>query len=219
MKSAFHQRHGLRQVERSRTLTVATRTTISAVAALALLLAMLRRRRSERFFRQTNDLTTHVGEKQRFKANELVAILLEDGGGEGLASHHEDGLTVFLQFVDQRNKVAIAADDGKRIDMRVRERHFQGIQREVDVRAILIAPGRGNALNHLDGVFRHLARGAVLAAPVRVGELGDQIAALLQSVQCERDVEFAPQRGLQSDLDVVVIDKHRDVQFILHLNS
>ena len=100
--------------------------------------------------------------------------------------------------------------------MRVREGHLQSVQREVDIGSVLIAARRGNPLHHLHGVFRHLARGAILASPVGVSELGDDVAALLQRIQRERDVKFAPQRRLQSNLDVVVIDKHRDIQFILH---
>ena len=32
----------------------------------------------------------------------------------------------------------------------------------------------------------------------------------------ERYVELPPQRRFHADLDVVVIDKHRDIQFFLH---
>src|SRR6185436_15962767 len=75
---------------------------------------------------------------------------------------------------------------------------------------------RRNPLHHLYGVFRHLARGSVLASPVGVSELGHQVAALLERVQRERHVELATQCRLESDLDVVVIDEHRYVQFVLH---
>ena len=65
------------------------------------------------------------------------------------------------------------------------EGHLQRIQREIDIRSILIAARRRNPLHHLYGVFRHLARGSVLASPVGVGELGDQVPALLERIQRE----------------------------------
>ena len=45
--------------------------------------------------------------EQRLKADELaVAILLKDGRGKSLATHHENGLAIFLELVDQRDEVA-----------------------------------------------------------------------------------------------------------------
>jgi hypothetical protein len=155
--------------------------------------------------------------EQRLVTDDLVAVLLEDGAGEGLAAQHEDGLAEFPELVDQGNKIAVAADDGERVDVVVSERHFQGVQGEIDVGAILVAARRGNALHHLDGVGRHLARRAFLPGPVRVSELGDDVAALFERVERHRDVEFTLKRGLDADFDVVVIDKHRDIQLVLHV--
>jgi len=146
-----------------------------------------------------------------------VTILLQNRAGKSFASHHKHGLAIFLQLVHQRDKIAVAADNRERIHMRVRERHFQRVQRQVNVGAVLISARRWDPLHHLDGVFGHLAGGSVLPPPIRVSELGDDIAALLQRIQRQRHIEFAPQRRLESDLDVVVIDKHRDVQFVLHV--
>ena len=69
--------------------------------------------------------------EQRFKADELVAILLENRRGKCLAADDEHGLAVFLEFVDQRNEVAIAADDGEGVDMRMREGHLQSVDDQV----------------------------------------------------------------------------------------
>src|SRR6185369_8201126 len=62
----------------------------------------------------------------------------------------------------------------------------------------------------------HLPGGAFLAAPIRVGELGHDIASLFQSFQRQRYVKLTPQRGFHADLNVVVVDKYRYVQFVLH---
>src|SRR5665213_2587744 len=41
-------------------------------------------------------------------------------------------------------------------------------------------------------------------------------STLRREFDVSRNIKFTTQRGLESNLDVVVIDKHRDVQFILH---
>ena len=154
--------------------------------------------------------------QQRLVADELVAVLLEDRAGEGLAAQHVDGLAEFPELVDQRNEVAVAADDGEGVDVVVREGHLESVEGQVDVGAVLVAARRGDALHHLDGVGGHLPRGAFLPGPVGVGELGDDVAALLQRVERHRNVELALQRDLDADLDVVVIDKHRNIHLLLH---
>ena len=135
------------------------------------------------------------------------------------AAHHEDALVVLFQLVDQRDEIAVAADDGEGVDVIVREGHLQRVQRQVDVGAVLVAARRRVALHHLHGVLGQGARGGFLSAPVRIGELGDDFAAFLQRVQHRRHVEFAVQCGLDADLDVIEIDKHGDLQFLFHLIS
>ena len=68
-----------------------------------------------------------------------MTILLQNRAGECFAAQHEHGLAVFLQLVNQRNKVTVAADHGKRVHVCVREGHLQRIQRKVDVCAVLVA--------------------------------------------------------------------------------
>src|SRR5258706_15717306 len=120
LKSALDQRHGLPQFERGRALaavaalrTLATIRTVAARSRLQLAMFLGKSGRHDGPIRE-----------QRFKADELVTILLQDGRGERFAAHDEHGLPILLQLVDQRDKVAVAADDGERVDMRVGERHF-----------------------------------------------------------------------------------------------
>ncbi len=75
--------------------------------------------------------------------------------------------------------------------MCVGEGHLQRVKRQINVGSILIPARRGDSLHHLDRVLGHLARSSVLAAPVRVSELGDDVSALLQRVQRQRYVELA----------------------------
>ncbi len=230
LQSALDQRHGLHQIERRGTLAAPSAVALLTIAlllavTLRLTIATLRPIAARALLvNRTNFQRGHAGRhrgigQQRFKADELVAILLENRRGKRLAADHEHRLAVFLELVHQRDEVAIAADDGEGVHMRVREGHLQSVEREVNVGSVLIAARRGNSLDHLHGVFGHLPGSAILAPPVGISEFGDDVAALLERIQRERDVKFPPQRGFQSNLDVVVIDKHRDIQFFLHSYS
>ena len=53
------------------------------------------------------------------------------------------------------------------------------------------------------------------ARPVGVGDLGDDLAALLDGVEDGADVELLAEGGLDADLDVVEVDENGDVQAIL----
>ena len=108
-----------------------------------------------------------------------MAVLLQNGAGETLSPDDKDGFSIFLQLVYQRNKIAVAAHNGERVYVIVRERHLQRVKREIDIRAVLVASGRGHTLHHLDGAFGHLPCGKLLASPVRISELRDQVAPFL----------------------------------------
>src|SRR5260370_26270081 len=154
--------------------------------------------------------------EQRLITDELVTVLLQDRGGAGFAAHDEHGLAVLLQLVHERNKIAVAADDGEGVHVAMGKRHLQRIERQVDIGSVLISARRWQPLHHLHRVFRHAAGGAFLASPVGIGEFGDYVAALLERLNGYGDVEFAPQRGLYADLYVVVVDKDGHAQFFLH---
>ena len=53
------------------------------------------------------------------------------------------------------------------------------------------------------------------ARPVGVGDLGDDLAALLDGVEDGADVELLAEGGLDADFDVVEVDEYCDVQTIL----
>ncbi len=117
--------------------------------------------------------------RQVLIGDELVAVALEDSAGERPAADDEHFLIVLLELFDKREEVAVAADDHVRVDMRVREGHFEGIERQVDVGAVLVAAGRQVALHQADGVLREVPAVFARARPVGVGDLGDHLAALL----------------------------------------
>src|SRR5579871_2051071 len=99
----------------------------------------------------------------RLVSYELVTVLLQNRAGEGTAAHHEDAFVVLLEFVDERNEIAVAADDREGVDVVVRERHLERIEGEVDIRAVLVAARGRVALYHLHRVLRQSARGGFLA--------------------------------------------------------
>src|SRR3954469_18817888 len=149
---------------------------------------------------------------QVFVGDELVAVALHHLAGERAAADHENLLVVLFQFLDQRDEIAVAADDHVGVDVRVRERHLQRIERQVDVGAVLVAAGRQVALHQLGGVLRQRAAVVPGARPVAVGSLGDDIAALLQRFEDDADVELGIESVLDTDLDVVEIDEDGNLE-------
>ena len=77
-----------------------------------------------------------------FVADELMTVLLQNRARERFSAHHEHRLVVLLQLVDQRHEIAVAADDGEGVDVVVRERQFERVERQIDVTAILVATRR-----------------------------------------------------------------------------
>ena len=124
-------------------------------------------------------------------------------------------LSVLFELLDEREEIAVAADDDVGVDVLMGERHLERVEREVDVRAVLVAARRHVALNEADGVLRQRPAVFAGARPVGVGDLGDDLAALLDGVEDDADVELLAEGGLDADFDVVEVDEYCDVQTIL----
>ena len=148
-----------------------------------------------------------------------MTVSLEDATGERAPADDEYFLVVLLQLLDQREKIAVAAHDDVRVDVRVGEGHFKSVEGEVDVRAVLVAARRQVALDEADGVLGE--RPAVLArpGPVGVGDLGDHLAAFFEGFENDADIEVLAERGLDADLNVVEVDEYRDVVSFLGQNT
>src|SRR5690606_17021104 len=140
--------------------------------------------------------------------DELVAVALHDHAGELPSAHDEDLLVVLLELLHQADEVAVAADDHEGIDVGMREGHFERVEGQIDVRAILVAAWRQVALHHLDGVLREAAAVAAGALPVAVCGLRDHVAAFLEGFEDEAHVERGAQGVLDANLDVVEIDEY-----------
>ncbi len=96
--------------------------------------------------------------------------------------------------------------------MRVGERHLERVEREVDVRAVLVAAGRHHPLHHAHGVLGHGTAMLTGSLPIAVRDLGDDFAALLDCFEDGADIELKVEGGLDADLDVVEIDKNGNLQ-------
>ena len=144
--------------------------------------------------------------------DELVAVALHHHARERAAADDEDLLVVLLQLLDQRDEVAVAADDDVGVDVGVRERHLERVEREIDVGPVLVAARREVALNQLGGVLRQRAAVVAGARPVAVGDLRYDLAALLQRFEHDADVELCSECALDADLDVVEIDENCHLQ-------
>ena len=144
-----------------------------------------------------------------------MAVALQDHARERAAADHEDFLVVLLEFLDEREEIAVAAHDDVGVDVLVRERHLERVEREVDVGAVLVAARRHVALDEADGVLRERAAVLAGARPVGVRDFGDDLAAFLDGVEHGADVELLTEGGLHADFDVVEVDEDRDVETIL----
>ena len=141
-----------------------------------------------------------------------MAVALHHHARERAAADDEDLLVVLLQLLDERDEVAVAADDDVGVDVRVGEGHLQRVEREVDVGAVLVAAGREVALDQLGRVLGQRPAVVAGARPVAVGDLRDDVAALLERFEHDADVELRVECAFDADLDVVEIDEYCDLE-------
>src|SRR5205085_3545491 len=85
-----------------------------------------------------------------FVSDELVTVLLHRQAGELTSANDDDLASVLFELLDERDEVAVAADDDEGVDVIVGKRHLQRVERHGDVGAVLVAAGRHVALHHAD---------------------------------------------------------------------
>ena len=151
--------------------------------------------------------------------DELVAVALKDAAGELPSADHEDLLVVLLELFNQADEIAVAADNDERVDVRVRERHLQSVERKVDVRAVLVAARRQVALHHLDRVLRQHAAVATGPLPVAIGRLGDDVAALFEGFEDDARVERRVQGLFDANFDVVEVDEDGEPETLVRVHK
>ena len=141
-----------------------------------------------------------------------MAIALHHQAGEGAATDHKNLLVVLLELLDEADEIAVAADDDVGVDVAVRERHLEGVEREIDVSAVLVAARSEVALYQLGRVL--CQRSTVVAGPrpVAISNLGHDVAAFLERFEDYPDVELHAQRALDPDFYVVEVDENRNLE-------
>src|SRR5438552_18563111 len=140
-----------------------------------------------------------------------MTVLLKNDAGKTAPADNEDFLVVLFELFDQRDEIAVAANNNKGIDVVSRERHLQRVQRQVNVGPVLVAAGRQVSLHHLDRVLGHAATVFARALPVTVGNLSNDFAAFLNGLENCADIEVTTQRGPHSKLDIVKVDEYGDL--------
>ena len=124
-------------------------------------------------------------------------------------------MSVLLQFFNQCDEVAVAADDDEGVDVVVGECHLEGIEGEVDIGAVFVAARGHHALHHAHGMLRHRAAVLAGALPVAVGDLGDDFSTLFDGFEDGADIELQAEGGFDTDFDVIEIDEDRNLQTLI----
>ena len=147
-----------------------------------------------------------------------MAVPLHHLARERASADDEDLLVVLFQFLDEGDEITVAADDDVGVDVGMGERHLEGVEREIDVRAVLVAARREIPLEQLRRVLRERPAVVAGARPVAVGDLGHDVPALPERFEDDADVELSIEGAFNADLDVVEIDENRDLETCIRQN-
>ena len=137
-----------------------------------------------RIFRRANAFRQEV-----FVGNVLVAVAAHQIGGELVARDDDDVFAQELQAFDERQKVAVAGNEAKGVDVSVRGGDVEAVDDDTNVGGIFDERPECGRFDQLDALFHQLAAMAVMAIPVAVSASHDDDAARTQGVDDEFDVE------------------------------
>ena len=112
-----------------------------------------------------------------------MTVSLKDPAGKSAATHDKHLLVVLLQLFHQGDEVAVATYYDKGIDVVSCKRHLEGIQRQVDIRSILVAARSYVPLDHMDGMLPHGTAVVAGTLPVSIRNLGDNLTTFLDCLQ------------------------------------
>ncbi len=141
-----------------------------------------------------------------------MAVPLHHVAREVAAADDEDLLVVLFQLFNQRDEVAVAADDDVGVDVGMGEGHLQRVEREVDVGAVLVAAGGEVPLDQFGRVLGQRPAVVAAARPVAIRDLRDDVAALSKRFEDDADVELGIEGVLDADFNVVEIDEYSDFE-------
>ncbi len=139
--------------------------------------------------------------------DELVAVRDQQLAGGLAVAHADHALVELAQLADEGREVAVAGDDDEGVDVLAAVGELHGVDRHLDVRAVLRALAGGRHLDQPEPGVHQLVAGVAVPAPVRVGALHDHAALLGQTVQYKVDVEVGSSLGAGAG-HVLEIDQH-----------
>ena len=139
--------------------------------------------------------------------DELVAVGDQQLAGRLAVADADDALVELAQLAHERREVAVAGDDDEGVDVLAAVGELHGVDRHLDVGAVLGALARGGHLDEPEARVHQLVAGVAVPAPVRVGALHDHAALLGQAVQHQVDIEVGSSLGPGSG-HVLEVDQH-----------
>src|SRR3546814_7714016 len=102
-------------------------------------------------------------------------------------------------LADQRREVGVAADDDEAVDVRLGIAEVEGIDDEADVGRVLAGLAQVRDLDELEGRLVHGRLEILVARPVAVGFLHQDVALQQQALEHPRDVEGGILRILHAE--------------------
>ena len=145
--------------------------------------------------------------------DELVAVVAEQLGGRALHPQADDVLAVLLELGDQRREVGVARDDDEGVDVGLAPGQVHRVDDQADVGRVLAGLAPLGDLDQLDGRLVERGRVVLVAAPVGVGLLDDELALLDQPFEDLLDVELGLALVLEPHGEVFQVDEDGEAAF------
>ncbi len=148
--------------------------------------------------------------------DELVAVGDEQVGRGAFHAAADDAAVVLLQLRDQRREVAVAGEQGERVDVLLGVAQVDGIDDHADVGAVLAAHLGLRDVDHSTPWPWNSRTGVFVVPPVAVGPLVDDAAFFQEAFEHQLDLELAGLHVAHADGQVLEIDEYGDQGFVRH---
>ena len=125
------------------------------------------------------DAGQHLG---RRRTETLRPVAPHQVGGELAAGDNDDRLAQILQLFDERQKIAVAGNETKRVDVALLHRDFKTVENDADISRVLNQRPENRRFHQFDTLFHQLAAMAMMAIPIAVGASQYDRTARAQSV-------------------------------------
>ena len=144
----------------------------------------------------------------------LVAVHDEQVARRFTDADTDDVFAVLLELDDHAREIGVAGEQHEGPDLRAREDQLHGVDRETDIRCVLLGRPVGGREDQIDRRFREGHDVLRIATPVGVGATNRDLA--LDDVRREEVVQLSLQVGANPHRDVVEVDEERGVRCLVH---